>query len=67
MEIRISAADPLNLVGVILPGPRVPALPTNYIVLRGGLPVRTGQYREMGTFYFSQGAQTAQEGRQAEK
>ncbi|MGQ0666582.1 MAG: DEAD/DEAH box helicase [Nitrospiraceae bacterium] len=41
-EIRISASDPLNLVGVILPGARVPAVPTNYIVFRDGVPVRTG-------------------------
>src|SRR5436309_1266597 len=27
--ITISGADPLNLVGVVLPGPRVPAIATN--------------------------------------
>ncbi len=45
-EIKISGADPLNLVGVILPGPRVPAVPTNYIVFRNGIPVRTGTVRD---------------------
>ena len=45
-EIRISAADPLNLVGVILPGARVPAIPTNYVVFRDGIPVRSGSVRE---------------------
>jgi len=45
-EIKISGADPLNLVGVILPGPRVPALPTNYVVFRDGLPVRSGSVRD---------------------
>ena len=40
-EIRISAADPLNLAGVILPGPRVPAVPTNFLVFNGGALVRT--------------------------
>jgi ATP-dependent Lhr-like helicase len=45
-EIKLSAADPLNLVGVILPGSRVPGLPTNFVVFRDGLPVRTGQFRE---------------------
>ena len=35
----ISAADPLNLVGVILPGDRIPALHTNRILFRNGLPV----------------------------
>jgi ATP-dependent Lhr-like helicase len=40
-EIKLSACDPLNLSGVILPGPRVPAVPSNFIVFRDGLPVRT--------------------------
>ena len=35
--VRLSAADPLNLSGVILPGRRVPALRTNSIVLRDGV------------------------------
>jgi ATP-dependent Lhr-like helicase len=47
-EVKISASDPLNLVGVILPGPRVAAVPTNYIVFREGLPIRTGTVREEG-------------------
>lgn len=38
-EIRLSACDPLNLVGVILPGSRIPSLPTNHVLFRGGLPV----------------------------
>jgi ATP-dependent Lhr-like helicase len=41
IEMKLSACDPLNLVGVILPGPRVPAVPTNFIVFRDGLPIRT--------------------------
>jgi ATP-dependent Lhr-like helicase len=45
-EIRISAADPLNLVGIILPGARVPAVPTNYVVFRDGVPVRSGTGKE---------------------
>jgi len=45
-EIRVSAADPLNLVGVILPGARVPAVPTNYVVFRDGAPIRTGTLRD---------------------
>jgi ATP-dependent Lhr-like helicase len=40
-EIRLSATDPLNLVGVILPGPRVPAVPTNFLVFKDGAIVRT--------------------------
>jgi ATP-dependent Lhr-like helicase len=42
-EIRLSAADPLNLAGVILPGPRVPSNPTNYVVFRNGVVVRLGE------------------------
>jgi ATP-dependent Lhr-like helicase len=41
--IRLSAADPLNLVGVILPGPRVPSNPSNYIVFRNGVPIQSGE------------------------
>ena len=40
-EIRLSATDPLNLAGVILPGPRIPAVPTNFLVLRDGVVVRS--------------------------
>src|SRR5581483_12049645 len=45
-DIRISGADPLNLVGVILPGERVPAVQSTYVVFRDGVPVRTGRYRD---------------------
>jgi ATP-dependent helicase Lhr and Lhr-like helicase len=34
--VRISATDPLNLVGIVLPGGRVPALPTNSITYVDG-------------------------------
>jgi len=40
-EVKLSATDPLNLVGVILPGPRVPAVPTNFLVFKDGKLVRT--------------------------
>jgi ATP-dependent Lhr-like helicase len=42
-EIRLSAADPLNLVGVILPGPRVASNPGNYVVFRNGVPIQSGE------------------------
>jgi ATP-dependent Lhr-like helicase len=35
--IRLSAADPLNLVGIVLPGSRVPALPTNSVTYADGV------------------------------
>jgi ATP-dependent Lhr-like helicase len=37
--VRLSAADPLNLVGVVTPGVRVPALRTNSVTYVDGLPV----------------------------
>jgi ATP-dependent helicase Lhr and Lhr-like helicase len=37
--VRLSAADPLNLVGIVTPGPRVPALRTNSVTYVDGLPV----------------------------
>lgn len=37
--ICISAADPLNLIGILTPGSRVPALATNRVLYRDGLPV----------------------------
>ena len=38
-ELRVSAADPLNLVGILTPGPRVPAGHRRWIVYRDGLPI----------------------------
>jgi ATP-dependent Lhr-like helicase len=35
--VRLSAADPLNLVGVVLPGPRVPAVATNSVSYTDGV------------------------------
>ncbi|MBC7982734.1 MAG: ATP-dependent DNA helicase, partial [Candidatus Obscuribacterales bacterium] len=37
--VSLSAADPLNLVGTLLPGARVPALTGNRILLRDGVPI----------------------------
>jgi ATP-dependent Lhr-like helicase len=36
--VSISAADPLNLIGILTPGPRVPALTGNRILFEDGLP-----------------------------
>ena len=36
--VRIAAADPLNLVGIVLPGPRVPALPHDSVTYVDGVP-----------------------------
>jgi ATP-dependent Lhr-like helicase len=37
--VSISAADPLNLVGLVVPGERITATASNRILLRDGLPV----------------------------
>ena len=37
--VRVSASDPLNLVGVLTPGPRVAAGHTRWIVFRDGMPI----------------------------
>jgi ATP-dependent Lhr-like helicase len=37
--LSISAADPLNLVGIITPGARVPALTGNRVLYRDGIPI----------------------------
>jgi ATP-dependent Lhr-like helicase len=37
--ITISAADPLNLVGILTPGSRIPAIASHRILLRDGLPI----------------------------
>ena len=44
--VAISAADPLNLAGILTPGPRITAIAANRILLRDGLPIaalETGQ------------------------
>jgi ATP-dependent Lhr-like helicase len=37
--VTISAADPLNLVGIVLSGERVPAISGRYLQLRDGVPI----------------------------
>src|SRR5262245_1475349 len=37
--VRLSAVDPLNLVGILTPGPRIPAVRTQEVVYRDGLPI----------------------------
>jgi ATP-dependent Lhr-like helicase len=37
--ITISAADPLNLVGIIVPGERVPAISGRFVAFRDGVAV----------------------------
>jgi len=37
--ITISACDPLNLIGILTPGDKIPAIIGNKIVFQGGLPI----------------------------
>jgi ATP-dependent Lhr-like helicase len=47
--VSISAADPLNLVGVLTPGNRLAALTDNRVLFQGGLPIAI---RESGKHQF---------------
>lgn len=38
-QVILSAADPLNLTGIITPGEKVPALLRNRVLYRNGVPV----------------------------
>jgi ATP-dependent Lhr-like helicase len=46
--VRLSGVDPLNLVGILTPGPRIPAVRTQEVVYRDGLPVREEEVRAAG-------------------
>jgi ATP-dependent Lhr-like helicase len=37
--VSLSGADPLNLIGILTPGPRLPALTGNRILYRDGVPI----------------------------
>ena len=39
--VSLSAADPLNLVGILTPGPKLPPLAGNRVLYRDGLPIAT--------------------------
>jgi ATP-dependent Lhr-like helicase len=52
-RVTMSATDPLNLVGVVLPGPRVPAQPTNSVTFVDGSTVATEDHTtEAGAGHF---------------
>jgi ATP-dependent Lhr-like helicase len=59
--IVISAADPLNLSGIVAPGPRIPATHRNLLVLRGGVCIaaRRGGEIEFHTTDLDEPQQTA--------
>jgi len=45
--VVVNAADPLNLAGILLPGERVPALASNRVLYRDGVPVGAWMGREV--------------------
>ena len=46
--VTLSAADPLNLAGIVLPGPRVPAVATNTVTYVDGAPEDRGAVDSVG-------------------
>lgn len=56
IEVKVSACDPLNLAGIVLPGPRIPAVATNFLVFKDGMVVRTVIGRQADAAFSSQGA-----------
>jgi ATP-dependent Lhr-like helicase len=44
--VSISAADPLNLTGIVTPEARVPALASNRVLFRDGVPIAVREARE---------------------
>jgi ATP-dependent Lhr-like helicase len=48
--VTLTAADPLNLQGILTPGPRITAFTTNRILFRNGLPIaalEAGEIRKL--------------------
>ena len=48
--ITLSAADPLNLQGILTPGARVGALTANRVLFRDGLPIAALEAKEIRRF-----------------
>jgi ATP-dependent helicase Lhr and Lhr-like helicase len=44
--VTVSAADPLNLVGILVPGERVAVLSGRFVTFRDGVPLETAESRE---------------------
>jgi ATP-dependent Lhr-like helicase len=41
--VRISAADPLNLAGIVTAGERIPSVASTRVIYRDGVPVAVGE------------------------
>jgi ATP-dependent Lhr-like helicase len=46
--VAVSGSDPLNLAGILTPGPRIAALTGNRVLYRDGVPVAALTAREVG-------------------
>jgi ATP-dependent Lhr-like helicase len=46
--VMLSAADPLNLAGIVLPGPRIPAVATNTVTYVDGALEDRGAVQSVG-------------------
>jgi ATP-dependent Lhr-like helicase len=47
--VRVAAVDPLNLVGIITPGPRIPAAGRAVVTYRDGLPIDVAERASLRT------------------
>jgi ATP-dependent Lhr-like helicase len=47
-RVELSAADPLNLAGILTPGARVPATLGNRVLLLDGVPAATNEAAARG-------------------
>src|SRR5205814_10464831 len=52
--ITLSAADPLNLQGVLTPGPRIAALTINRVLFRDGMPIAALESRDIRRLFEGQ-------------
>jgi ATP-dependent Lhr-like helicase len=48
-RVQISAADPLNLTSIVLPGPRIPAIPANTVTYLDGAVAPAGSAQPLAT------------------
>jgi len=69
-RVVLGGADPLNLVGILTPEARVPAIHTNRVLLQDGLPVaalEAGELRRLAATALSDDALLAQLTRRASR
>ncbi len=45
--VAVSAADPLNLVGILTPGAKIPPVAARRILYQGGVPIAMREHREV--------------------